>query len=84
MVSTEVPRPRYPGSCWTRSFAGACWLVAKGHEIEGAEVSKDGSGGAVFRFPFEAKEDLEIFYRVKEQLNEIAIDAKRRRSPQQS
>ena len=63
---------------WTRSFATAAWLIAKGHELQAVEKAKDGSGGVVYKFPLEAQADMQDFYVAKSRLNALTLEARER------
>jgi hypothetical protein len=65
-------------STWTRSFAVAVWLMAKGYELEAVEKAKDGSGGVVYRFPLAAQNDMHAFHATKTRLNTLTLEARER------
>lgn len=73
MITADTQKQR---ATWTRSFAAATWLIARGFEIEGVELARDGSGGAVFKFSSEASAHLEDFHRAKDRLNAMALAAR--------
>ena len=64
-------RPTY-----TRSYAAALWLVAKGFEPLSAEMSRDGSGGVLFLFSNDARDALANFHQAKDRLNVLSLDAR--------
>ena len=63
---------------FTRSYAAALRLVAKGFDPLGAELSRNGSGGLLFRFPTSAQPALTEFHEAKDRLNVMSFVARGR------
>jgi hypothetical protein len=67
-----------PTATWSRSFAAVAFLLGRGWKVEAAELSKDGSGGVVFKLPLAAQGDLQEWYRIKDELNMRSLAARGR------
>jgi hypothetical protein len=60
----------------TRSFAASLFLMARGHEPLAAAPARNGSGGIVYLFAYDAAAALDDFHLAKTRLDALSLKAR--------